>query len=262
MKTMLKMLEVLNLITMRVVAGALLFAAGASAHAASAQDAMQSALVEWVAAKNGVSAGQVEVAPLDARVSVQPCAGGYVFDYPFVSRESVRVRCAKPNWQLFVKVGFTTPTQALPPVAVSKPVNVAANPVASAPAATGQVVVATVNLQAGQVLHPEHLKLEKLDAEKISKTHYLEIAGLEGQELVRAIRAGEAIRLSDLRQATLVRRGDLVLMTVGSPATFQISVKAEALQDGKLGEQIRLRNTESGRTLSAIVTGKGQARGV
>ena len=82
------------------------------------------------------------------------------------------------------------------------------------------------------------------------------------QELVRAVRAGEALRMSDLRQATLIRRGELVVMTVGSAATFQISVKAEALQDGKLGEQIRLRNTESGRTLSAIVTGKGQARGV
>ena len=79
---------------------------------------------------------------------------------------------------------------------------------------------------------------------------------------MRAVRAGEAIRMSDLRQATLVRRGDLVVMTVGAPGTFQISVKAEALQDGKMGEQIRLRNTESGRTLSAIVTGKGQARGV
>lgn len=258
MKTMLKMLKMLNLITMRMVAGALLLAAGASAHAASAQETMQSALVEWVAAKNGVAPGQVEVAPLDARVAVQPCAGGFMFDYPFVSRESVRVRCTKPNWQLFVKVGFTTPVQSLPPAAASKP---AAAP-APAPAATGQVVVASVNLQAGQVLHPEHLKLEKLDAEKISKAHYLEIAGLEGQELVRAVRAGEALRLSDLRQATLVRRGELVVMTVGSPNTFQISVKAEALQDGKMGEQIRLKNTESGRTLSAIVTGKGQARGV
>ncbi len=64
------------------------------------------------------------------------------------------------------------------------------------------------------------------------------------------------------QRPTLVRRGELVVMTVGSPATFQISVKAEALQDGKMGEQIKLRNTESGRTLSAIVTGKGQARGV
>ncbi len=260
MQTMRQVLKVLNLKMMRAIAGALLLAvfAGtvAGARAATPQEAMQSTLVEWVAAKNGVPASQVEVAPLDARVAVQPCAGGFIFDYPFVNRESVRVRCAKPNWQLFVKVGFTTPAHALPPVAVSKP---ASPPPA---AATGQVVVATINLQAGQVLHSEHLKLDKLDAEKISKAHYLEVAGLEGQELVRAVRAGDAIRMSDLRQATLVRRGDVVVMTVGTPGTFQISVKAEALQDGKMGEQIRLRNTESGRTMTAIVTGKGLARGV
>ena len=256
MTTMRQRLTVLNLISMRALAGALLVVGCTLAQAATPQEAMQSALVEWVAAKNGVQASQVEVAPLDARVSVQPCAGGFMFDYPFVSRESVRARCTKPNWQLFVKVGFTTPPTLTPATtAVNKPV--------SAPvAAAGQVVVAAVNLQAGQVLHPEQLKLEKLDPDKISKTHYLEIAGLDGQELVRAVRAGEAIRTSDLRQATLVRRGDLVVMTVGTPGSFQISVKAEALQDGKMGEQIKLRNTESGRTLSAIVTGKGQARGV
>lgn len=255
MQTMRQVLKMLNLISMRGIAGALLLAVCATAAGANPQEAMQSALVEWVAAKNGVPVSQVEVAPLDARVAVQPCAGGFVFDYPFVNRESVRVRCTKPNWQLFVKVGFTTPAHALPPVSVNKP----ASP---PPAAAGQVVVATINLQAGQVLHPEHLKLDKLDAEKISKAHYLDLAGLEGQELVRAVRAGEAIRMSDLRQATLVRRGDVVVMTVGTPGTFQISVKAEALQDGKMGEQIKLRNTESGRTMSAIVTGKGLARGV
>ncbi len=259
---MLHRLKRLNLITMRALAGLLLAAVSgltgvAAAALSSPQEVMQSALVDWVATSNGVSPAQVTVAPLDSRVAVQPCAGGFQFDYPFISRDSVRVRCVKPNWQLFVKVGFTTPpTLTTPTQANSK----AASPAAVEP--PRQVVVATTNLQAGQVLQPEHLKLEKLDAEKISKSHYLDLAGLEGQELVRAIRAGEALRVTDLRQATLVRRGDLVVMTVGSPASFQISVKAEALQDGKLGEQIRLRNTESGRTLSAIVTGKGQARGV
>ncbi|MFM8464287.1 MAG: flagella basal body P-ring formation protein FlgA, partial [Burkholderiaceae bacterium] len=59
-----------------------------------------------------------------------------------------------------------------------------------------------------------------------------------------------------------VKRGEMVLMIVGTPATFEISVKAEAMQDGRAGEQIKLRNTESGRTLSAVVTGKGTARGL
>jgi flagella basal body P-ring formation protein FlgA len=54
----------------------------------------------------------------------------------------------------------------------------------------------------------------------------------------------------------------MVLMTVGTSKTFEISVKAEAMQDGKMGEQIKLRNTESGRTLAGIVTGKGTVKGL
>ena len=229
-----------------------LLAAAACAHAATPQEQLNAALAAWVGAQNDVPPSQVDVKPPDARVSVQPCAG-YSFDYPFVNRENVRVRCLKPNWQLFVKVGFLQP-----PAPANAP-----KPATAGPAAEfRQVVVAAANLQAGQVLQRDSLKLERLDAEKVSKGHYLEIGGLEGQELVRAVRAGEPIRLSDVRPALVVKRGDLVLMTVGSPQTFEISVKAEALQDGKVGEQIKLRNNESGRVLSAIVTGRGTARGM
>ncbi len=269
MKTILKNLQKLTWPSWVALLAGLLLAAATAAQppalsqpaapaqpVSPAQQAMQSALVNWVAAKNGVASDQVALAPLDARVAVQPCAGGFNFDYPFVGRDTVRVRCTKPNWQLFVKVGFTTPAATNE----AAPTHRAPSPAPVEP--PRQVVVAAANLQAGQVLQSEHLKLEKLDAEKISKTHYLEVAGLEGQELVRAIRAGEPLRTSDLRAALLVRRGDQVLMTVGTPSSFQISVKVEAMQDGRLGEQIKLRNTESGRTLSAIVTGKGQARGV
>ncbi|MEY4209019.1 MAG: Flagella basal body P-ring formation protein FlgA precursor, partial [Pseudomonadota bacterium] len=43
---------------------------------------------------------------------------------------------------------------------------------------------------------------------------------------------------------------------------FMISVRVEAMQDGRLNEQIKLRNPESGTTLSGIITGKGAARGL
>jgi len=226
------------------------------AQAATPLEQMSSALTEWVGVQNGVPASSVTVVPPDARVAVQPCASTYVFDYPFVSRDSVRVRCTKPNWQLFMKVGL---------VSGSTPATL--TPGASAPKAAPvpefrQVVVAATNLTAGQVLQRDSLKLDRMEADKISKAHYLESQGLEGQELLRAVRAGEPIRVSDLRPATLVKRGEMVLMTIGTPATFEISVKAEAMQDGRVGDQIKLRNTESGRTLSGVVTGKGTAKGL
>ncbi len=238
------------------IAAVSLLLAAVCAQAASPLEQMNAALTEWVGVQNGVPASSVTIVPPDARVAVQPCASTYVFDYPFVSRDSVRVRCTKPNWQLFMKVGLvsgSTPATFTPGASAAK----------GAPAPEfRQVVVAATNLPAGLVLQRDSLKLDRMEADKISKAHYLENQGLEGQELLRAVRAGEPIRVSDLRPATLVKRGEMVLMTVGTPATFEISVKAEAMQDGRVGEQIKLRNTESGRTLSGVVTGKGTAKGL
>ena len=230
------------------------------AQAANPQEALVAELTKWVASQNEVPADQVIVAPLDARVAVQPCASQYSFDYPFINRESVRARCLKPAWQLYVKVGFAQVHQTLP--ANAKPTTQAAQatPVPVI-AESRQVLVATSNLNAGQLLQPTLFKLEKMDADKINKSHLLEATGLEGQELVRNLRAGEPIRLSDMRAAIMVKKGELVQLVIGRPGEFQISVRLEAMQDGRLGDQIKLRNAESGRILGGVVTGKGSVRG-
>lgn len=350
---------------MRLLA-TLLFAVSQVVHATTPQEALEAALVNWVAGQAGVTADQVKMAPLDPRVQIQPCGSNFSFDYPFVNKESVRARCSKPAWQVFVKVGLSqqqqqemvvanrdiAPGQALKdtdldiktvavpaagsfneksalvgrqlkrPLAKGQPVMAhdlekgqkairtkvalkagdlmtesAIERIDLAPGAGGtspvwipteimpgtrlgknipagqiiqttdlaenrQVVVASSNLNAGQVLKPELLKLERLDAEKINRTHLFDLSGLEGSELMRPIRAGEAIRTSDLRPALLVKKGDLVTFVVGRPTEFMITVKVEALQDGRLNEQIKLRNPESGHTFPGIVTGKGAAKGV
>lgn len=231
-----------------------------AAQAASPQEALTAELAKWVALQNQVPIDQVIVAPLDTRVSVQPCASQYSFDYPFVNRESVRARCLKPAWQLYVKVGFTQVQQA--PSANAKPASPVPQTATTAPAPESRMVlVAASNLTAGQLLQPEMFKLEKMDADKMNRSYLFEATGLEGQELIRAMRAGEAIRNVDMRPAIMVKRGELVQLTVGKPGEFQISVRLEAMQDGHLGEQIKLRNAESGRILGGVVTGKGLVRG-
>ena len=234
-----------------------------AAQAASPQEALTAELAKWVALQNQVPIDQVIVAPLDTRVSVQPCASQYSFDYPFVNRESVRARCLKPAWQLYVKVGFTQVQQA--PSANAKPASPVSQTAATATTApvpeSRMVLVAASNLTAGQLLQPEMFKLEKMDADKMNRSYLFEATGLEGQELIRAMRAGEAIRNVDMRPAIMVKKGELVQLTVGKAGEFQISVRLEAMQDGHLGEQIKLRNTESGRILGGVVTGKGFVKG-
>jgi flagella basal body P-ring formation protein FlgA len=124
-----------------------------------------------------------------------------------------------------------------------------------------QVVFANTNMVAGQTLKAGSLRLEKLDQDKVSRTHLFELAGLDGFELTRTIRAGEALRTTDLRPALLVKRGEMVVLSIGRPTEFEITIKLEAMQDGRMGEQIKLKNAETGRILNGIVTGPGQLRG-
>lgn len=124
-----------------------------------------------------------------------------------------------------------------------------------------QVVFANTNMVAGQALKAGSLRLEKLDQDKISRSHLFELTGLDGFEVIRTVRAGEALRTTDLRPALLVKRGEMVVLSIGRPSEFEITIKLEAMQDGRMGEQVKLKNAETGRILNGIVTGLGQLRG-
>ncbi len=63
-----------------------------------------------------------------------------------------------------------------------------------------------------------------------------------------------------MRQALLVRRGQAVDLTVVTSSGLELSLRAEALADGRMGETVSLRNPESGRVLTGIVTGRNTAR--
>jgi flagella basal body P-ring formation protein FlgA len=56
-----------------------------------------------------------------------------------------------------------------------------------------------------------------------------------------------------------VRRGETVSLTYQMPG-MSLSMRARALEDGAIGQGIRLLNTASNRTIDAVVTGPGAAR--
>jgi flagella basal body P-ring formation protein FlgA len=56
-----------------------------------------------------------------------------------------------------------------------------------------------------------------------------------------------------------VRRGDFVNLVYEAPG-MSLSMRARALEDGAVGQGIRLINTGSNRTIDAVVTGPGTAR--
>lgn len=56
-----------------------------------------------------------------------------------------------------------------------------------------------------------------------------------------------------------VRRGDTVNLVYDMPG-MSLNMRARALEDGAIGQGVRLLNTASNRTIDAVVTGPGAAR--
>ncbi|MBY0563437.1 MAG: flagella basal body P-ring formation protein FlgA [Hyphomonadaceae bacterium] len=56
-----------------------------------------------------------------------------------------------------------------------------------------------------------------------------------------------------------IRRGELVSLSYEAPG-MMLTMRARALEDGAVGQTVRLVNTASNRTIDAVVTGPGAAR--
>lgn len=84
-------------------------------------------------------------------------------------------------------------------------------------------------------------------------------AELDGFAAKRGLDAGAAITWRDLERRPLVLRGQSVEVSATDGA-LSISMKALALQNGALGETITVRNLQSRRDFSAVVTATNQVR--
>lgn len=77
---------------------------------------------------------------------------------------------------------------------------------------------------------------------------------LEGREARRRLAAGRPVSRADLAEARLVRRGETVTAVFAVPGLELVGL-ATALEDGALGEPVRLVNPESRRTFRGLVVG-------
>ncbi len=77
---------------------------------------------------------------------------------------------------------------------------------------------------------------------------------LVGREAVRMLAAGRAVRAGEVAEPWAVRRGDQASMAFRRGG-LQIVTAAEALENGRPGETIRVRNAVSGEVRQALVIG-------
>lgn len=226
---------------------------------------LQKSVVEWVAKEQSLTPDLVTLAPLDPRMQVKACEKPLAMDLPFGSLEKLRVRCAQPVWQIYVRVSVPAKLASkVVPAAPANPPTATAAAEAKAPATPEKrkVLVATMPLFRGQVLNESHVRVAEVDAQGLTGHVLEQVSQVMHAEVVRDVRSDAPLRSVDIRPMVLVKKGQMVLISVGQNQGFQISARVEALQDGRFGDQIKLKNKESGRILTGQVRGPNLVDGL
>lgn len=117
------------------------------------------------------------------------------------------------------------------------------------------VPVATRLLQSGERMQAGDAKIAMIDV-TFAKDTSLALEDLSGQLLQRQIQNGAPIWSADLKREAAAKRGQIVRAISGS-AEFEVSTNLEAQENGFIGDTIKLKNTETQKIFSGLVTDKG-----
>ncbi|SFB98154.1 flagella basal body P-ring formation protein FlgA [Marinospirillum celere] len=176
---------------------------------------------------------RVEFRPLDPRLRLDRCSSPLLFavhgNSDLRGRVNLRVTCQEENWFIFI----TAEVQVLEPV-----------------------VVARSTLDRGARLSTQMLEVRKMDTSRIRGDYFSSIQEVVGMQVRNRIRAGDPVTSRQINVTQAVNRGDQVIIQARSE-TLRIRMTGEALEAGRIGDQIRVRNLQSGRTLRARIVDRG-----
>jgi flagella basal body P-ring formation protein FlgA len=118
------------------------------------------------------------------------------------------------------------------------------------------VAVSLRNIRAGEVIDAKDYTFSRSNVALLSNQYLTRSAELNNKIAKRSIRSGAVIRLSDLNEPLLVRKGETVALYAQKGA-LQVTTKGKALSSGQLGQSVRVQNLKSKRVIDAKVVAAG-----
>lgn len=119
------------------------------------------------------------------------------------------------------------------------------------------VVVVKQNLPNGALIEESHLTLEKRELSRLPQDVVHEFSEALGKETRMSLKVGTVLRKSHLAERQVVRRNQEVEI-IARGMNFEVKAKGIAMQNGRLGEYIRVKNISSQKIIQAKVTGEGK----
>lgn len=122
------------------------------------------------------------------------------------------------------------------------------------------VMVANTRIQAGQLLTFNVIDRRKKDI-SLYKNRHVKISDLDNLRVKRDVRAGEVLTEAVIEKLPPVFNGQIVKV-LSKQNNVTIVVDGIALDDGKLGDKVRVQRQGSNRVFSAIVNNPGQVTAI
>ncbi len=119
------------------------------------------------------------------------------------------------------------------------------------------IVTTTRPLRRMGIVEPQDVTLRERDISLINQGYLTAVDQAIGQKLTRPMVADQVITLVHLEQAEVISKGDQVVITARS-GTLSVRMPGEALSNGGMRDQIRVKNLNSQRVIKAQVIAPGQ----
>ena len=121
-----------------------------------------------------------------------------------------------------------------------------------------KVLMTIEGLERGHTLRAVDLRETSVWLGDAPQRHVTDLATAVGSELSRRLGPGELLLHSHLTPPMCAQRGEIIRVRIQS-ASMTIAMNAQALDPGRLGDTVRLRNPTSEAIFRAALTGRKQA---
>jgi flagella basal body P-ring formation protein FlgA len=173
----------------------------------------------------------VAAMPIDERVHVPICNSALAFSSSpealSQSNVTVKAQCDDNGWYMFMVVKATE---------------------------TQPVVVLSSAVSPGTLLTVDNIHVIKMNKKRLRSSTFADINNVIGARIKRRVSAGRPVNPNNL---CYVCKGDSVTISAGS-STMRVKTSGVALEDGRMGETIQVKNRRSSRKIYARVSGTGQ----
>lgn len=109
----------------------------------------------------------------------------------------------------------------------------------------------------GERIEAKDVEMVKMRAEQVQPDILVDKETVVGKAAKRGLRAGQPVHAGDVNRPVVVPKGSFVTILLKAPR-MTLTAQGRAEVNGSLGETIRVTNTQSNKTIEAVVTGPGR----